>query len=185
MRSVSTVYVTGAAEYDELKHRLKHTPCPHCRAVGGLICHGYLRGYGDSIVGTIQRGWRVFCSNRGRKAGCGRTYSILLAHHLYRRLVNAQQLAVFLAGILGGASIKNAWESVASSFCVETGYKLWTAFVRNQSAIRSRLHAVVKPTVAAFTPLHQTIEHLKASFPQVACPVAAFQTVFQDAFLAP
>ena len=183
MRSASTVY--GAAEYDELKHRLKHTACPHCRAVGCLIRHGYLRGYGDNSAGSIQRGWRVFCSNRGGQSGCGRTYAILLAHHLYRRLVNAQHLWGFLAGILGGASIKNAWESVASSFCMETGYKLWAAFLRNQSAIRSRLHAVVKPTVAALAPLHQTIEHLKASFPQVASPVAAFQTVFQAAIFVP
>jgi len=184
MRSASTVYVTSAVEYDEHKHRLKHSACPHCRAVGSLIRHGYLRGYGASIVGKIQHGWRVFCSNRGRQAGCGRTYAIVLAHHLYRRLVDAQRLWKFLEGILGGASIKQAWESVASPFCMETGYKLWAAFIRNQSAVRIKLHAVVRPVATALNPLRQTIEHLKSGFPQDACPVAAFQTAFQDAFLA-
>ena len=184
MRPASTVYVTSAAEYDEHRHRLKHTACPHCRAVGCLIRHGYLRGYGDSIAGRIQRGWRVFCSNRGQKTGCGRTYAIVLAHHLYRRLVDALRLWKFLSGILGGASIKHAWEPVASPFCLETGYKLWAAFIRNQSAVRIKLHAVVRPVATALAPLHQTIEHLQTAFPQVACPVAAFQAAFQDAFLA-
>jgi hypothetical protein len=184
MRSASTVYVTSAEDYDGHQHRLKHTACPHCRAVGCLIRHGYLRGYGDSIAGAIQHGWRVFCSNRGHKEGCGRTYAIVLANHLYRRLVDAQRLWKFLAGIQDGASIKQAWEPVASPFCLETGYKLWAAFIRNQSAVRSKLHAVVRPMATVLTPVCQTILHLKTVFPQAYCPVAAFQTAFQDAFLA-
>jgi len=36
-------------EWNAIIERLKLTPCPHCRAVGTLVRHGYLRGYdGDS-----------------------------------------------------------------------------------------------------------------------------------------
>ena len=37
-------------EWNAIVERLKLTPCPHCRAVGTLVRHGYLRGYdGDSL----------------------------------------------------------------------------------------------------------------------------------------
>jgi hypothetical protein len=36
-------------EWNAIAERLKLTACPHCRAVGTLVRHGYLRGYdGDS-----------------------------------------------------------------------------------------------------------------------------------------
>lgn len=184
MRSTSTVYVSTQAEYDKHKEKLKAMACPKCRAVGCLIRHGHLRGYGEAAAETIQRGWRVFCSNRGQKQGCGGTYAILLAHHLYRRLVGARRLWTFLMGILTGSNIKSAWEAVASAFSLETGYKLWARYLRSQSAIRVRLHALCVPVKSALDPLRQTIAHLKAAFPHAACPVASFQIAFQRPFLA-
>lgn len=183
MRSTSTVYVTTEAEYDKHKERLKHTACPMCRAVGCLIRHGYLRGYGEAADETIQRGWRVFCSNRGRKQGCGHTYAILLAFHLYRRLVGAGRLWRFLKRILDGSSVKQAWEAVASPFGLETGYKLWSGFIRNQPSIRVALYRLATPANSACRPLLQTIAHLKAAFPHAACPVSSYQNSFQRAFL--
>jgi hypothetical protein len=184
MRSTSAVYVTTQAEYDKHKEKLKAMACPKCRVVGCLIRHGHLRGYGEGAADTIQRGWRVFCSNRGLKQGCGGTYAILLAHHLYRRLVGANRLWAFLMGILAGANIKSAWEAMASPFNLETGYKLWESYIRSQSAIRVRLHALCVPVKSELDALKQTIAHLKASFPQAACPVASFQSAFQRPFLA-
>jgi hypothetical protein len=36
-------------DWNAIVERLKLTPCPHCRIVGTLIRHGYLRGYdGDT-----------------------------------------------------------------------------------------------------------------------------------------
>jgi hypothetical protein len=36
-------------EWNTIVQRLKLTACPHCHAVGTLVCHGYLRGFdGDS-----------------------------------------------------------------------------------------------------------------------------------------
>jgi len=184
MRSTNTVYVTTEDEYGKHKDRLKEVPCPNCHAVGCLIRHGYLRGYGEGASETVQRGWRVFCSNRGRKQGCGRTYAIFLACHLYRRLVDAGRLWKFLDGILAGKNIKEAWEAVASPFGLETGYKLWDSFAFNQSAIRVRLHSVVIPMKSALNPLLQTIAHLRAAFPHASCPISSFQQLFQRSFLA-
>lgn len=36
-------------DWTAIVQRLKLTACPHCRAVGTLVRHGYLRGYdGDA-----------------------------------------------------------------------------------------------------------------------------------------
>ena len=82
MRGISTEFVATPAEYEPIRQHLKERACPWCRAVGCLIRHGFLRGYGAAAAERVQRGWRVFCSNRGRKQGCGRTFAILLARHL-------------------------------------------------------------------------------------------------------
>ena len=43
MPPTNTVYLTSAAEYRKYKENLKLVPCPHCRTVGCLIGHGYIR----------------------------------------------------------------------------------------------------------------------------------------------
>lgn len=185
MRS-TTVYVADSAEFDCHRDRLKLRPCPHCRAVGYLVRHGYLRGYGDHCSEKIRRGWRVFCSNRGKRDGCGKTYAVLLSTCLYQRRVDAGRLWNFLRAILEGASRQHAWETVAASFCMETGYKLWASFIRNQSHLRSFLHRWVKPVAmdSIVAPTLQLIAHLKAAFPRSSCPAASFQNTLQQAFLA-
>ena len=41
-------FCRSAEEWNALTERLKQMPCPHCKVVGALIRHGYLRGYDDS-----------------------------------------------------------------------------------------------------------------------------------------
>lgn len=183
----STVYVADAAGFDSHKERLKLLPCPHCRAVGCLIRHGYLKGYGDHAKEKRRRGWRIFCSDRGRRTGCGRTYAVLLAICLYRRRVDADLLWNFLRMILEGARRATAWETATASFCVETGSRLWAGFLKNQSRLRSFLHRRMKPSalLSPEIPVGQLLAHLQAAFPDSSSPVAAFQHTLQEAFLIP
>ena len=68
-----------------MAERLKVTPCPHCRAIGALIRHGYLRGYDEgNLRHKAVRARRIFCSNRGRRPGCGRTFSVWIATKVRR-----------------------------------------------------------------------------------------------------
>ena len=180
----TTLYVSNTAEYDKHKERLKLVPCPHCRAVGFLNRHGYLKGHGDDVNDEIQRGWRIFCSDRNRRKGCGRTYSVLLAKILFRRMVTAPWLWQLLLFIREGMSLKAAWEKVASPFCLDTGYRLRHAFTRSQTFIRSLLlRDGAPPNHNAASPEQQVIEHLRSVFQASACPVADFQVRFQAAFL--
>jgi hypothetical protein len=178
------MYVTSAVEYDKHKSRLKLVPCPHCRVVGCLIRHGYLKGHGDNVNDEVPRGWRIFCSDRNLRKGCGRTYSILLAKFIFRHMVSAPWLWQLLQGLRRGMSVKAAWEKIASPFTLETGYRLRQAFARSQTFIRSMLLRVgAPPKLNAAEPEWQLIDHLRFAFPKSGCPVADFQVRFQAAFL--
>lgn len=186
MRPKNTIYLTSAAEYGKYKERLKLVPCPHCRTVGCLIGHGYLWGKGERGPAKVRRGWRNFCSDRNRRDGCGRTFAVIEASFLYRRMVDALRLWRLLKGIADGLSVKAAWESISAPFCLETGYRLWHAFTRGQTVVRSILaRAGPVPKMNSNDPNLQVIEHLRSLFLQSACPVSDFQVRWQRAFLVP
>ena len=89
MRSVS--FVRDAQEAQQFRETVKQRRCPFCQLIGFLICHGYLRGFspdcpeGSDSAEDALRGWRFYCSNRGRRQGCGHTFSVLLSRCLRRR----------------------------------------------------------------------------------------------------
>ena len=178
------VYVSSAADFDKHKRELKLRPCPHCRAVGGLIRHGYLRGHGEGTHNEVRRGWRVFCSDRYRRPGCGKTHALLLTEFMFHRMVKSAYLWQRLHNLREGLSLKSAWEKIVSPFSLDTGYRLRQAFLRSQSFIRSLLlRAGTLPKTKVTDPALQLIDHLKAIFPSSTCPVADFQFRFQTAFL--
>lgn len=177
-------YVSSVVEFEKYRTQLKSVPCPHCHSVGNLNRHGSLRGYGDQGSEKVQRGWRILCSNRYRRKGCGHTYSVLLADFLKRRIVTASRLWKFLEGILSGLSIKTAWEKIAPPFCLEYGYRLWRKFRDLQSEIRSLLCRKSDPKLSSLkNPFLQTLQHLQNVFSSSSCPISAFQIHFQQPFL--
>lgn len=179
--SAGSRYVNSAVEFENHKTLLKSAPCPKCRAVSNLICHGYLRGYGECGIAKVIRGWRIYCSNRYRRRGCGRTYSILLAQFLYRRTLTSARLWSFFDGLLSGLNLKAAWEKVISPFSLECAYRIWNAFKRAQFILRSNLCRVSEIAQSSLIkdPLLQPIEQMRSLFLDSACPVSAYQMRFQ------
>ena len=83
-------FYTDDDDWAGVAGRLKTTPCPHCRAVGTLNRHGTLTGYDDTGPGRAVRGRRAFCSNRGRRPGCGRTVTVWAAGTIRRLSLTAR-----------------------------------------------------------------------------------------------
>jgi len=147
--------------------------------------HSFLYGNDPAKTnGQLARGQRVFCSDRGQRGGCGRTFSIFLAEVLPRQTVTATLLGQLLAGLLLKGSIKAAAESLRPSFLLETIYHLLQRLRLRLDVIRcslcSRQNA---PASSQADPLGQTIEHLQAVFAGMVCPVTEFQLSFQQPFL--
>lgn len=132
----------------------------------------------------MLRGQRVFCSQRGQRGGCGRTFSVFLAKVLPRHTVTASCLWPLLCRLLQGVSIKAAVQALALPFGLETLYHLLQRLRGRLPAVRSLLcRDRPAPDSSQSDPLLQTVEHLQSVFAKAACALSAFQRRFQQPLL--
>ena len=170
---------------------LKQECCPHCGKRGTLNRHSLLtgKGAGQSPL-RVRRGQRAFCSNRFRRGGCGRTFSVFLAGVLPRHGVGAGLVSRLLIGLLAGLSLKAAVEGLRAPFALETFYHLRARLRRRMDALRVLLCRETGPPECDFAdPFLQTLAHFRAAFKAAATSdgrdtmCAWFQTRFQRAFM--
>ena len=137
---------TGATEeWIALAERLKLTPCPHCKVVGTLIRHGYLRGYDESNPQRkTVRARRVFCSNRQARRGCGRTFSVWCADKIRHLSLTTSALWRFLQRAAAGCIVA-AIRAVDCQLSDRTWQRIWKRFDRGQSKIRTALSGCCPP----------------------------------------
>jgi len=174
-------------EWNAIAERLKQTPCPHCKAVGALIRHGYLRGFDESDPQrkTI-RARRIFCSNRNRRPGCGRTFSVWRSDKIRRLSLTTRALWRFLKNAIAG-TIAAAIRAVADYRRSDrTWQRLWKRFDLGQSKIRTALSAwrppPELPADSSRRPAAHVLAHLQAAFPD-ASPIASFQQTMRTFFV--
>ncbi|MBZ0166316.1 MAG: hypothetical protein K8I00_05865 [Candidatus Omnitrophica bacterium] len=185
MRTVPRFF-SGKNDIFRYQQRLKMTDCPHCHRSGFLIRHGFLKSYDLYKTGQqIIRGYRFFCSNRNRRNGCGKTFSILGAHLLKQFTITTHLLWKLLLLMLNNLSAAAAVRRLPVRLSVSNGYRLFDAFKQAQSRIRGILSRRCKQlhTHQGPSPPHQTIEHLKTAFPKTKDPIAAFQFACQQPFI--
>lgn len=173
------------AEVKSLLARLKLTACPHCRSVGNLVRHGYLRGYDEKNPRRKAiRAQRIFCSNRDRKTGCGRTFGIWQADKIRRLFLTATALWAFLKQAVSTGNKLQAFRDLDCGLSDSAPYRIWKRFTAAQSAIRTALAQFCKPPkVVAQHPVELTLAHLEAAFDHHPNPIVAFQTKLQISFL--
>lgn len=144
-----------------------------------------LRGNDPAVAnGQLARGQRVFCSDRGQRGGCGKTFPLFFAAVLPRHTFTAPLLWTLLRKLLAGAPIKAAVESLRLPFSLEAVYGIVRRLRRRLDAMRSWL-AREQPVPASgqTDPLLQTLSHLQTVFPPDGCALTAYQRHFQQAFL--
>ena len=166
--------------------KLKLTRCPHCKQVGSLIRHGVLRGYDPMhLRGTTVRARRVFCNNRNRATGCGRTFSVWIADKIKRLFLAADNLWEFLRQAILTGNKRQAFRSLESRLSDSAAYRIWKRFDQAQSAIRTALNTFCKPPeMASKQSAELTLAHLEAAFRQHPLnPIAAFQVTLQTFFV--
>lgn len=144
-----------------------------------------MRGNDPAVAnGQIARGQRAFCSDRGQRGGCGKTFPLFLAGILPRHTFNAALLWALLRQLLEGATIKAAAETLRLPFSLEASYAIVRRCRCRLDVVRSflaREHPV--PVSGHTAPLDQTLEHLRQTFAQHACVIAGYQRHFQRALL--
>jgi hypothetical protein len=166
--------------------RLKLLICPHCKCTGFLVRHGFLRGYAEDQCSTVvERGRRIFCSNRNTRKGCGRTFSILYSAFIKNHTITAKTVNRFLANIAKGMNRLKALTETGSSFVVSSCYRIFNRIKLTQARIRTLLLSAQPPPdgVGLLDPVVQTVLHLNSVFPLSSCPVSSFQSRFQVSFI--
>jgi hypothetical protein len=170
-------FYRSESEWDAFAERLKILPCPHCKRVGALICHGYLRGRDDSnLRQDTVRARRIFCSNRGKRTGCGRTFGVWIADKIRRLGLTARVLWQFLERVVSG-TLADAIRNTTCHLCGRSMQRIWQRFVLAQSRIRTALLTLRPPPEAPLSqrPEAEVVAHLTAAFPKSQNPIAEFQ----------
>ena len=183
-----THFTSNDHEWTAFAERLKCTACPHCRRVGMLVRHGFLRGFEDaSPQRKTVRARRIFCSNRHRRTGCGRTFSVWIASKIRRLGLTSRSLLAFLQRAVAG-SLATAIRDANCHRSDRTLRRIWKRFDRGQSRIRTALLGRAPPPEVLSAPARrpdaaQVLAHLHAAFPDADCPIAAFQQATRSFFL--
>jgi hypothetical protein len=181
-------FYRNAEEWNAIAEQLKQSPCPHCKVVGTLIRHGYLRGYDEcNSSQKAVRARRIFCSNRNSRPGCGRTFSVWDADKVRRLSLTTRVLWRFLQRAVAG-SIAAAIRVVADCRRSDrTWQRIWKRFDLGQSKIRTALSAwrppPELPAEPSRRPAAQVLAHLQAAFPDANCPIATFQHTMRTFFV--
>ncbi len=133
-------YVSDLAALSRLGDLVRSWRCPHCARSGTLNAHGALRGGAENLPGKdAVRGRRFFCSNRGRRPGCGRTCSVLLAQVFRGASVRTGSYWRFCSARLSGLGVLAAWEQARTGFSLESAYRWWRGWPRGAAALRPHL----------------------------------------------
>lgn len=169
---------------------LKCSPCPHCKQSGALNRHGFLRGYDEEhFKQKAIRALRVFCSNRGNSAGCGRTFSVWGTDKVQRLFLDAESLFQFLDQAATDGNRAQAFRNRPRAMSDSAPYRIWKRFLHAQAAIRTALTDICPPpkhpSEESYLSVAQgTIAHLKEAFRDSTLnPIATYQAQTQSFFI--
>jgi len=160
---------------------LKQRPCPYCGKVGTLNIHDKIYGNkSDDKTDRCLRGQRGWCSNRGKRGGCGKTISFVFSWVLPRHSFTADILDHTLTELSSGSSVKTAHERCRTLLSLQGLYHLIKRFSLRIDALRTKLIEKSKPTVSTLSdPILQTFQHLQTVFSLDPCAISAYQQDFQ------
>ncbi|MEJ7806850.1 MAG: hypothetical protein WKG03_13135 [Telluria sp.] len=163
--------------------------CPHCQRRRQLVSHGFIR---KKRVGAEPEavGKRVFCSNRRRHTGCGRTMQLYLdttVRFLHR---GGAIVVAFVLLLIAGMSIERAYTGSTGAGTGRNAYR-WLARLDDQlTGYRSLSHRPpLREAGAASAPgrslrrstLMATFVELQQRFDQPLC--ATYQQQLQRPLL--
>jgi hypothetical protein len=183
------VYYPDLQAIEQQTRQLDDVPCVHCRQTRQLVSHGFL--YKKQVgAEPAAVGKRVFCSNRNRRTGCGRTMRLYLDATV-RYLHYAGNLVVaFVLALMAGMTVQCAYCQTTGSTDARHAYRWLHRLGLQLSRYRSVSYQMslpgTEPPVMArrsvrYGLLASTFRGLVQSFGQPLC--ARYQGHTQRSFL--
>jgi hypothetical protein len=163
--------------------RLKGEVCPHCGRQGTLNRHGWLLGSEETGSGKqARRGRRLYCSNRGRREGCGRTVSVRPGDLLKGLRTRSGPLWRYLRRLMEGRTPARAWEGLGKSFSLESAYRYKRRFLQCQHRLKELLCRERSPPLGAVGTLGALLGHLESVLGGSEDLIRDFQIRFQESW---
>ncbi len=183
-RRLARWFVADEAELAGALWGARLRACEHCRRVGWLVGHGRVLGYAERSSERVVRGRRLFCSNRGRRHGCGRTIAVRLASVVVRHVVRADTWFALFVALAHGARCAAAWRS-SSTMSPRTGYRLRDRLAHARHALRTTLFSrAPPPETESASADAQLVAHLHAVLGADLASFDRYQHAFQRSLLA-
>lgn len=184
-------YYADLSAIEQQTRQLEHEQCRHCQRTH-LVSHGFVYKK-QSKAKPRPVGKRVFCSNRRRHTGCGRTMRLYLASTVRALHYAGAQLVAFVLALIAGMTVRQAYRQATGCADPRHAWRWLNRFDAQLSLYRSLahqppLHDTDTPTVRANRParyrlLASTFGRLLQQFGQPLCE--RYQCDLQRSFLAP
>ena len=178
------IYYASLQAIERHTMQLDLARCAHCQREHQLVSHGFI--HKKRVGGAPEAvGKRVFCSNRNRRTGCGRTMQLYLAAAV-RYLHHAGNAVVaFVLSLSTGMSIQQAYTCATGIATPRHAYRWLDRLCAQLSSYRALAQRpplqASAPTAAPERPtrlrlLMATFETLLAQFEPPLCAAYQLQT---------
>jgi hypothetical protein len=133
------IYYSDIETLHQKTMQLKEERCPHCQEAHQQVSHGFV--YKKQVGGALQPiGKRIFCSNRHRRTGCGRTTQLYVASIIrYLHYLGTFMIA-FIVAMMKGLSVAQAYHQVTRTESPRHAYRWMNRLMNHLSFYRSLLH---------------------------------------------
>ncbi len=159
--TIMQTYYSSLQAIEQQTKQLALAQCAHCHQSQHLVSHGFIRKKQHGAA-PIEVGKRVYCSNRYRHTGCGRTMQLYLDVTVRYLHYAGSALVAFILSLINGASIDRAYFEATGCASARKAYRWLNRFEAQVSYYRSLLHRPVlahlsSPNWPNRTPRLQTI----------------------------
>ena len=133
------IYYPSFQAIDQQTMQLDHAQCRHCRQTHQLVSHGFV--YKKQAGADPQAvGKRVFCSNRQRHTGCGRTMRLYLDATVRWLRYTGAHVVAFMLALMAGRTVQQAYEQTTGRDDPRHAYRWLHRLGAQLSGYRSLSH---------------------------------------------
>lgn len=174
-------FFSSTAEIFKFFESISILQCPHCMKSGFFKRHSKIyRIFNKSEF----NGQRLFCSDRGKNKGCGKTIPILLATYLPSTKFYVSYIWDFFKHYSCDKTIISSWEEAGYNAYVKSPYKFVQKIKQSFSKTKTLLSSICKPPVAQYSKsIFVIYNHLIKAFPHSNNPLKEFIIRFNTSII--
>lgn len=133
------IYYPSLQAIEQQTMQLGSEQCVHCKQAHQLVSHGFIRK--KRVGGEPEAvGKRVFCSNRHRYTGCGRTLRLYLDSTVRYLHFAGTAVVAFVLSLIAGSTIQHAYHHATGAATPRNAYRWLNRLCAELSIYRSLAH---------------------------------------------